>query len=316
VAATGGELRTARVAGPLGDEVEAVFGLLPAAADGRRTAALEMAEASGLHLVPADRLDPLRASTYGTGQLILAALDAGAREILLGIGGSATVDGGWGCARALGVRFAGDAGGPAGITGIDVRSLDPRLARTRLRVACDVTNPLLGPEGAAAVYGPQKGATPDMVVRLEAGLTNLARRFREDLGADVADRPGAGAAGGLGAGLAAMAGAVLEPGFPLVAEAIGLAERLAGADLCLTGEGSLDAQSARGKAATGVAELARRLGVRVVCVPGRTTDDAPRHLFDDVRPLVAGGVEEAEALSRPEALLAKRAAEASFSAGG
>jgi len=286
LAAAGGERREARVRDPLGREIRARFGLLPPR-DGRRVAVLEMAVASGLPLLSGAERDAERTTTHGTGDLILAALDAGADEILLGIGGSATVDGGRGCIEAL--------GGPDG--------LDARLRETRIRVACDVTNPLLGPEGAAAVYGPQKGATPEAVERLERRLAEWARR----LGGEGVDRPGAGAAGGLGFGLAAVCGATLTPGFALVAEAIGLGRRLEGAALCLTGEGRLDAQSAAGKAAAGVARLARERGVPVVCVPGRTAADAPRDLFDRVLPL------EDDDPARTRELLARRAEEATAS---
>lgn len=343
VAATGGQFRYADTFDPLGSPRRARFGLLGrsggpalpgqiglAAAQARSegeetawdgdTAIIEMAAANGLALVPAERRDPRRTTTFGTGKLILAALDAGAKEIILGIGGSATVDGGCGCAQALGVLFLDQrgelcvcglaGGGLAGINSIDLSDRDPRLAQTRLRVACDVTNPLLGPHGAAAVFGPQKGATPEVVEQLEAGLTNLAKVLREKLGVDIAEMPGGGAAGGLGAGLVAFAGAKLESGVELVAGAVGLGRRLAGADLCLTGEGKLDGQSAAGKTAVGVARLARRHGVPVLCIPGQAAADAPREFFRDIRPLVAGNVTVRQAMTQTESLLKQRAAEA------
>lgn len=323
VAATGGQTRAARVAGPLGDHVQAEFGLLggAAAAGGGKVAVIEMAAASGLNLVPPARRDPMRTTTYGTGELIRAALDAGAVEVLIGIGGSATVDGGCGCAQALGVAFTDAAGEPcvcglaggglAGIQRVLLAGRDPRVASVRIRVACDVTNPLTGPNGAAAVYAPQKGATAEMVGQLEAALAHLAEVIRRDLGVDVEHLPGAGAAGGLGAGLVAFLGAELQRGVEIVAEAVGLARRLAGADLCLTGEGKLDGQSLSGKTAVGVARVAREAAVPVLCIPGQAEaglDDGG--LFAGVRPLVAGDVTIADAMRRPKDLLRRRAAEA------
>lgn len=346
VAATGGQFLTADVYDPMGREIRARFGLLgevagaplpgqvglsaartladgegtPAAGPGGPTAIIEMAAASGLALLAPDMRDPLRTTTFGTGGLILAALDAGAETIVVGLGGSATVDCGCGCAQALGVTFINadgrDAvcglagGGLAQIGRIDVSRRDPRLDRVRIRVACDVTNPLLGPNGAAAVYAPQKGATPEMVAQLEAGLSHLAEVIRRDLAIDVTQLVGGGAAGGLGTGLVAFAGATLEPGLPLVAEAVGLAKRLSEADLCITGEGRLDAQSAAGKTTVGVAEIARAKSVPVICIPGQVAADAPVHLFDDVRPLAAGEVTRRLAMQQPAQLLKRRAKEA------
>lgn len=272
VEATSGAYREASVTGPLGESVTARFGLM---GDGR-TAVLEMAAASGLVLVPADRRDPRKTTTRGTGELLLQAIDLGARRIVLGIGGSATNDGGAGLAQALGYRLLdqdgvelGPGGGPlARLDRIDPSSRDPRLDSVEIRIACDVDNPLCGPRGASAVYGPQKGATPEMVAELDRNLGRLARIIERDLGVAVADLPGAGAAGGLGAGLVAFAGGRLQTGVALVLDAVGLAGRLAGADLCLTGEGSLDASSAYGKTAVGVARLARSLGVPCVAIAG------------------------------------------------
>ena len=322
VAATGGEVRTAEVSGPLGETVQASFGLLgPSGASDSRTAVIEMAAASGLDLVAPRRRNPWLTTTYGTGELILAALDAAAAEVVIGIGGSATVDGGCGCAQALGVRFT-DAKGlpcPCGLVGggltivqhIDVSRRDPRIAAARLRVACDVTNPLTGSNGAAAVYGPQKGATPEMVDLLEAGLVHLAAVIRRDLGLDIEYAPGAGAAGGLGGGLVAFAGARLQRGVEIVAEAVGLARRLEGADLCITGEGRFDRQSLSGKTAVGVARLASARGVPVMCIPGQAEAGVDHGgLFADVRPLSAGGVAPTEAMARVRELLTQRTAEA------
>jgi glycerate kinase len=316
VAATGGEIRTARVHGPLGRPREARFGLL----GDDRTAVIEMAEAAGLSLVPRERRDPMRTTTFGVGNLIRAALDAGAARLVLGIGGSATVDGGCGCAQALGVVFLDKRGRPcvcglaggglADIGGIDASDRDPRIAAADVRVACDVTNPLTGPDGAAAVYGPQKGATPEMVASLEAGLANLAAVIRRDLGVDVEHLPGAGASGGLGAGLVAFAGAELVRGVELIAAAVGLTARLGDADLCLTGEGRFDAQSAHGKTAYGVARVAAAAGVPALCIPGQATDDAPGEAFAAVHPLVNSETPLEQALARTAELLEQRTAEA------
>lgn len=276
VAATGGSLRRTRVAGPLGEPVEAAWGIL---GDGV-TAVIEVAAASGLTLVPPERRDPGRASTRGTGELVRAALDAGLRRLVLGLGGSASNDGGAGLARALGVRFLDAAGRDlaeggaalAGLARIDLAGLDPRLADLDLQVACDVDNPLTGPRGASAVYGPQKGAGPALVAQLDWALGVLARVAAASTGRDVAERPGAGAAGGLGAGLLWFTPARLRPGVEIVLEAVGFDALVAGADLVLTGEGRTDAQTAMGKAPVGVAAAAKAHGVPVVCLSGGLGD--------------------------------------------
>jgi glycerate kinase len=343
VAATGGSFVTADVIGPLGSSIRARFGLLGAPvqdrlpgelgllaaemqAEGEGTpgsghvAVVEMASASGLGLVRPENRDPLVTTTFGTGQLIMAALDAGAVEVIVAIGGSATVDGGCGAAQALGVSFV-DADGEACICGmgggalstlgsIDVSDLYAPAGEARIRVACDVTNPLIGPNGAAAVYGPQKGATSEMVTQLDAGLTRLAEIIQRDIGIDVSTRRGGGAAGGLGAGLVAFTGATLESGADLVASTVGLKRRLAGADLCITGEGSLDAQSASGKTVSAVAKYARDAGVKIVCIAGQVADDAPRDMFSDVRSLVNEVISASAAMRNPEPLLKAQATEA------
>lgn len=272
VAATGGRFREADVSGPLGEPVRARFGLL---GDGA-TAVIEMATASGLMLVPHDRRDPTRASTRGTGELIRESLDEGARRLVVGIGGSATNDGGAGLAQALGYRLL-DARGqdlpPGGgpllrLDRIDASGRDRRLDGVEVAVACDVDNPLCGPRGASAVFGPQKGATPEQVATLDRGLAHFARVIFRDLGADVADLPGAGAAGGLGAGLVAFANGRLTRGVDTVIAAVKLADRLRGADLCLVAEGMLDGSSAGGKTAVGVARLARSLGCPTLALAG------------------------------------------------
>ena len=272
VAATGGSFREVVVHGPMGESLSARFGLL---GDGR-TAAIEMAAASGLVLVPIERRDPMVATTRGTGELLLAAIGAGARRVIVGIGGSATNDGGAGLGQALGFRLFDDegrelgpgGGGLGGLARIDASGRRPELHGVEVAVACDVTNPLCGPKGASAVYGPQKGATPAMIGVLDANLAHFAAIVERDLGVSIRDLPGSGAAGGLGGGLVAFAGGRLEPGINLVIEAVDLRSRLQGADLCLTGEGALDDQSAFGKTAVGVGRLARSLGCPVLALAG------------------------------------------------
>ncbi|GIW87993.1 MAG: glycerate kinase [Isosphaeraceae bacterium] len=277
VAALGGRLQETTVTGPRGAPVRASWAVL----DRQRTAVIEMAAASGLALLPPERRDPFLTTTRGTGELLRAALDAGLERVILGIGGSATNDGGTGMARALGYRFL-DADGrelPEGggalerLDRIDASGRDPRLDSVRIEVACDVDNPLTGVRGAAAVFGPQKfdpaePPTREQIARLDAGLARLAEVIHRDLGVDVAGLPGAGAAGGLGAGLVAFAGGVLRPGFSIVAEAVGLVDRLEAVDLCLTGEGAIDASSVGGKTAVGVARAARAQGVPCLALCG------------------------------------------------
>nr|PZN71570.1 MAG: glycerate kinase [Bacillota bacterium] len=298
VDATGGRLITAAVRGPLGDPVEAVFGML---GDGE-TAVIEMAQASGLTLVPPERRNPLITTTYGTGELIRRALDLGAKRLIIGIGGSATNDGGAGMAQALGARLLDEDGRelePGGaalarLARIDVAGLDPRVRSVQITVACDVDNPLTGPRGASAVFGPQKGATPEMVVQLDAALRRWAEVIRRDLGRDVENVPGAGAAGGLGAGLMAFLNAELRRGVEIVVEATGLDRHLAGADLCLTGEGSTDFQTVRGKTPMGVAAAARRHGVPVICLSGGLGRDYQQIYdvgIDAALPIVPGPVD-------------------------
>ena len=305
VAATGGrrELRTVR--GPLGDPVSAHWGIL---GDGE-TAVIEMAAASGLPLVAPGRRDPRVATTYGTGELVRAALDAGVRKLVVGIGGSATNDGGTGLARALGVRFLDasgadlpDGGAPlARLAAIELSGLDPRLAAAEVLVACDVDNPLTGPRGASAVYGPQKGATAAIVAELDAALAHYARLARAATGRDVADLPGAGAAGGLGAGLLFFTPARLRPGVGLVLEATGFDAKVKGADLVITGEGRTDFQTAMGKAPVGVAAAAKRHGVPVICISGGLGDGADDVLargVDALLPAVPGPMPLEEAMRR------------------
>ena len=278
VSATGGSLHTTEVIGPMGKPVLAQWGVL---GDGA-TAVIEMAAASGLPLVPQSARNPCVATTYGTGELIRAALDAGLRKIIIGIGGSATNDGGSGMARALGVRFAGADGSDLPVGGaalidlkrIDLAGLDTRLSETEITVACDVDNPLCGPRGASAVFGPQKGATSRMVADLDASLGHFAHCAREATGRDVALLPGAGAAGGLGAGMMFFTPAVLKPGVGIVLAAVGFPDVVRQADFVITGEGRTDFQTAFGKAPVGVAKVAKQFGVPVFCLSGGLGDGA------------------------------------------
>ena len=272
VTATGGQYRSNEVAGPLGERIFAAWGVL---GDGK-TAVIEMATASGLPLVPADRRDPRKASSYGTGELIRAALDAGLRQIMIGIGGSATNDAGAGMARALGARFLAADGSQladggaalAALVGIDLSGLDSRLQETEITVACDVDNPLCGPRGASAVFGPQKGATPEIVAQLDAALGRFAEYAQQVTGRDVAGLPGAGAAGGLGAGLMFFTRAQLKPGIEIVLDTVNFSTVVKDADYVITGEGRTDFQTAFGKAPVGVAKVAKMSGVPVFCLSG------------------------------------------------
>lgn len=283
LAATGGERRECSVQGPLGTPVAAHWGLL---ADG--TAVIEMAAASGLHWVSPAQRNVLRACSYGTGELIVQALDAGARRIILGLGGSATNDGGSGLLRALGVRFLDDQGqllAPGGaalaqLAQIDVSGLDARLQQVQVQVAADVDNPLCGPRGASAVFGPQKGASAAEVEQLDAALARYAQIMARTLGEDHAQVPGVGAAGGLGFAARAVLKAGFRPGIEVVAELSGLAEAVQGADLVITGEGRLDAQTLHGKTPLGVARIAAAAGVPVIALAGSLGEGYQR-LYDE-----------------------------------
>jgi glycerate 2-kinase len=315
VVATGGRVEERTVRGPLGEPVRARWGILGAG----DTAVIEMAAASGLPLVPKDRRDPRVTTTFGTGELVRAALDAGLRKLVVGVGGSATNDGGAGMARALGVRFLDAAGAelPEGgaalarLARIDLSGLDPRVALAELVVACDVDNPLTGPRGASAVYGPQKGATPELVKELDAALGRYAAVARDATGRDVADRPGAGAAGGLGAGLLFFTPARLRPGVAIVLETTRFDELVRGADLVITGEGRTDFQTAMGKAPVGVAAAAKRHGVPVVCLAGGLgdgADDVLAHGIDALASTVPGPMTLEECLARAAELVGAAAA--------
>jgi len=276
VAATGGRVVPISVTGPLGTAVDAFYGVT---GDGR-TAIIEMAAASGLMLVPPEKRNPLITTSYGTGELIRAALTAGVSRIIVGIGGSATNDGGAGMLRALGMKLLdregwdleGGGGGLDRLNRIDAAGLDQRLSEAILDVACDVKNPLLGENGASKVFGPQKGATPDMVAKLDANLAHYAAVISRDLGTEVALVPGSGAAGGMGAALLALGGH-LRPGIEIVLDAVGFEGIIRDADLIVTGEGRMDSQTVSGKTPHGVARIAKRLGKPVIAIAGSLATD-------------------------------------------
>ncbi len=272
VDSSGGRIEAATVTGPLGEQIVAEWGAL---GDGR-TAVIEMARSSGLALVDLDARDPRTATTRGVGELIAAALNAGQTSFIIGIGGSATNDGGAGMMQALGASLLDsrgrelDPGGAAlaELYRIETSDLDPRVRSASVVVACDVNNPLCGPTGASAVFGPQKGATPDIVAELDAALSHFADIIERDLGTDVRDRAGAGAAGGLGAGLMALLDAELRAGVDIVLDAVKLDDQLDGADLVITGEGQIDASTVFNKAPVGVARLASKRGIPVIALSG------------------------------------------------
>lgn len=277
VDATGGEFYTQRVLGPLGESVEARFGIL---GDGK-TAILEMAAASGLELVPKEKRDATVTTTYGTGELIRAALDKNVETILIGIGGSATNDGGAGMIQALGGKLLDSCGKEIGFGGgqlsnlskIDLSNLDKRLEKTKIIVACDVQNPLTGVSGASHIFGKQKGANEEQRELLDKNLKHYAEIIRRDVGKDVENIPGAGAAGGLGAGLMAFLSAELKKGIEIVIEYSKLEEKMQGADLVITGEGSIDAQTRFGKTPYGVAMTAKKYGIPVIALAGNVGKD-------------------------------------------
>lgn len=316
VAATNGAVFKNTVSGPLGDPVEAEWGMF---GDGK-TAVVEMAAASGLPLLlKPDRRDVLRACTWGTGELVRAALDKGAERIIIGIGGSATNDGGMGFARALGAKFRDASGADlppggaalANLVSIDLSGMDPRLAKTEILVACDVDNPLCGPRGASAVFGPQKGADPEKVAQLDAALGHYAGIAAAATGkTQVAETPGAGAAGGLGAALLYFADAELMPGVSLVLSATNFDARVRKADLVFTGEGRTDFQTVFGKAPVGVAGAAKKHGKPVVCIAGglgNGANDVYDHGIDVLASITPGPMSLEECMEKGAALLADTA---------
>ena len=316
LAAVGGELISCSVKGPAGQKVAAAYGML---ADGG-SAVIEMAAASGLALVSGRSKNPLNTTSYGTGELIRDALDRGARKIILGIGGSATNDGGTGMAQALGVVFRDADGriirekGAGGmlhkIEAVDLTGLHAGLRRAQVLVACDVDNPLTGENGASRVFAPQKGADEDMVQTLDANLKHLAGVIERELGVDVDRVPGAGAAGGMGAGLLVFAGAELQRGIEIISKATSIETHLRSADLVLTGEGRVDFQTAFGKTPAGIARLAAEYGVPVVAIGGGLADDAGEvfnHGIGGLEPAVARDMPLDEALANSREYIANAA---------
>lgn len=277
VAATHGRIVSVNVMGPLGKQVEGFYGI----SGDEQSAFIEMAAASGLERVPAALRDPLITTSWGTGELIRHALDAGVKHIIIGIGGSATNDGGAGMVQALGAKLLNAQGESLGQGGgeletlakIDISELDRRLKACRIEVACDVTNPLTGDEGASAIFGPQKGATPAMIARLDAALAHYAKIIQRDLDIEVLKLAGGGAAGGMGAGLYAFCGAELRRGIEIVTDALHLDEHVADADLVITGEGRIDSQTINGKVPVGVAKVAKRYNKPVIGIAGSLTAD-------------------------------------------
>lgn len=314
VDARNGEFVTEEVTGPLGEKVNATYGVI----DNGKTAIIEMATASGLELVPKEKRNPEVTTTFGTGELILSALDRGVERIIIGIGGSATNDGGAGMVEALGAKLLDKNGQviPRGGEGlhqlvkIDMSSFDKRLKKVQIDVACDVTNPLTGPNGASAVYGPQKGATEEQVRNLDHALKNYAKVIRRDLSVDIEHVSGAGAAGGLGAGLLAFCGAKLKRGGELVTDVVGLEKHIRDADLVITGEGGINEQTIFGKTPICVAKVAKKYDVPVIAICGslsRGYEAVYEHGIDAVFSIVPSVVTLEEALSNGYENLKKRA---------
>jgi glycerate kinase len=313
VDATCGQIITTDVTGPLGESIAAKWGIL---GDGV-TGIIEAAAASGITLVPPGKLNPLITTTYGTGELIRAALNAGCRKLIVGIGGTATNDGGAGMAQALGVRLLDNRGKelPRGgaalakLDRIDVSGLDRRLAECHVVSACDVTNPLCGELGASVVYGPQKGASEEMCRRLDEALSHYAGVIKADLGIEVMDLPGAGAAGGLGAGLVAFLGSDLLPGIDIVIEFVGLVDHLGDASLIFTGEGRIDGQTLFGKTVSGVFSKAKALRIPTVAIVGEVTNssDVYQSGIDAVLSIAPGPVSLEKSMADAASLIADAA---------
>ncbi|MFN2541648.1 MAG: glycerate kinase [Chthoniobacterales bacterium] len=306
--ALGGSWLNCKAHDPLGREIEARFAWV---AD-QNLAIMEMSEAAGMRRLASGELDPLRANTFGVGEMILDATKRGAREIIIGLGGSATNDGGFGMARALGFRFFDhehererEVSRLADLVKI-TRPKD--LTLPKIVAAVDVRNPLLGENGATRVFGPQKGATPEKIEKLERALTRLADVGAKQFGFDFRDEAGAGAAGGLGFGLLSFCAATIRPGFEVVAEAVGLEVKMRDADVVITGEGSLDRQTLEGKTPAGVARMARKLGKRVFAIVGRASEDRQvRELFDAIYQNARAGMSEPENMARAPELLRENA---------
>lgn len=277
VLGSGGTFHKMQVVGPLGEQTEASYGIL-----NNGVGVVELAAASGLPMVPDEKKNPRITTSYGTGQLILSAVEAGCKKILVGLGGSATNDGGMGIAQAFGVSFKDAEGNELGYGGgelsklasIDTSKLDPRLAEVEIIIASDVSNPLCGPTGASAVYGPQKGATPELVELLDKNLAHYAQVIKEQLGKDIINVPGAGAAGGASVALMLFAGATIQPGIQVVLDVAEIDKELEDADLVVTGEGRIDGQSVFGKVPVGVAGRAQKFNVPVLAIVGSIGDGA------------------------------------------
>ena len=310
VNSTGGQVFQSTVVGPLGQPLEAMWGVM---GDGQ-TAVVEMAKASGLALVPPKRRDPRITTTQGTGQIIKEALERGFNRIIVGLGGSATNDGGTGMATALGARFLDEEGRPipaggaalAQLASVDAGQLHRGLASARIVGATDVTNPLCGPTGASAIYGPQKGASPEVVAELDAALLNFAEVVNRDLGQDVAELPGAGAAGGLGAGLIVFTGAQLKSGIDMVCDVLGFDGHLAGAHLVITGEGRADQSAIYDKAPVGVARRALLQEVPTILLAGSLGpghEELYKHGIAGVLCIADRPMSLAQSLKRTEELL-------------
>ena len=305
VSGLSGESVTIPVTGPLGETVQATYGILP-----DHIAVIEMAEAAGLPLVPAEKRNPMNTTTYGVGEMILHALDEGCRNFIIGIGGSATNDGGTGMLRALGCRFWKADGSEIALGAqelselatIETEVLDPRLKESRFSIACDVTNPLCGPSGASYIFAQQKGADPATVQKLDAVLAHLADMTAVTLGTDLRDQPGAGAAGGLGFAFASYLNGTLRPGVDIVLDAVLPESELRAADIVVTGEGRFDGQTAMGKAPVGIARRAKACGCKVIVLAGsvehsgaRATQQNPP-LIDAVFPILPGAMTLEEAM--------------------
>ena len=312
VAATNGEIKKKEVTDPLGNKIEAFYGIL----GDEKTGVIEMAAASGLPLVPKDKRNPAQTTTYGTGELIKAALDQGCTKLIIGIGGSATNDCGVGMAQALGGKFLDEEGKQIGYGGrylkdiekIDLSQLDSRIAETEIEVACDVDNPLYGKNGAAYIYAPQKGASKKQVKKLDKGLRHIAKIIKNDLGKEVNKIPGAGAAGGLGAGLSAFLDAELRPGIEIVMEASKIEEKMKDVDLVVTGEGKIDGQTCSGKTPVGVAKIAKKRNITVIAVGGTIGDDAEKvyeHGIDFLYSVIDKPMTLKEAIDNADKLLIK-----------
>ncbi|WP_404331830.1 glycerate kinase [Mesobacillus maritimus] len=304
VSATGGTTVETYVTGPLGEKVLAFYGML----GNGQTAVIEMAASSGLHLVPAEERNPLLTTTRGLGELIKSALDQGTTHLIIGLGGSSTNDGGAGMIQALGGRLLDESGeeiAPGGgglskLTSIDLSNVDPRLKSVKIEVACDVDNPLIGPNGASAVYGPQKGATPEMIQELDENLTHFANVYEALLKKSYRNHLGAGAAGGLGAGLMAFLAAELKSGVEIILEAVHFEDHIKDTDLVITGEGRIDAQTIYGKTPIGVAKAAKKYDIPVIALCGSYTEDSKivhNHGIDALFTIVPGVVTLPEAMN-------------------